>query len=263
MSGLIKTHQENLALTNNWLMDCQHGKVKGWTARSEYGVNPSVGTSLEDIWSAGATRTWLTAAATMEAISDSANDTAAGTGARTIVIEGLDANWDEVSETVTMAGTSASTATTATFIRVNRAYVATVGTYGLSNIGNITIRVSSAGSTQGYILATEGATGNVCISVADGKEIDIHELHISSDSTKEVDFRVQVRENADDSTVPCSPWKTKAFYARLVGLTDISLLVPLRIPGKSDFRIQAVVPGTDTAYCTSEIKYSMHDTRFE
>ena len=55
MSGLIKTHEENLSLTNNWLMDCQHGKVKGWTARSEYGANPSVGTSLEDLWSGGAT----------------------------------------------------------------------------------------------------------------------------------------------------------------------------------------------------------------
>jgi len=39
----------------------------------------------------------------------------------------------------------------------------------------------------------------------------------------------------------------------------ISYLVPLRLPEKSYFRIQAVVQSTAT-YCCAEIKYSIHDT---
>lgn len=259
MSGLVRTHAKNVYLSNNWLMDAQHGWIKGWSAASKYGANPSVSTTFEDIWYAGATLTWMTAAATIEAISDSANDAAAGTCARTIKIEGLDANWDETSETITMNGTSATTATSASFIRINKAYVVTTGTYGGSNIGNITIRVSSAGSTQAYIAATEGGSDKIHLSVPRLKEVDIHEVHFSSDSSKETDFRIQIRENGNDVTVPYSPWITKAYYARQVGMTDISYLVPLRLPEKSDFRIQAVVQSTAT-YCCAEIKYSIHDT---
>lgn len=258
MSGLVRTNAKNVYLSNNWLMDAQHGWIKGWSAASKYGANPSVSTSFEDIWYAGGVLTWLTAAATIEAISDSANDAAAGTGARTIKIEGLDANWDEITETITMNGTSATTATSASFIRVNKAYVVTTGTYGGSNVGNITVRVSSAGSTQAYISATEGGSHKIHLSVPRLKIVNIHELHLMSDSSKETDFRVQVRENGDDVSSPYSPWITKSYYARQTGIVDISYLVPLQLPAKSDFRVQGIVQSTAT-YCGSEIKYSIHN----
>jgi hypothetical protein len=54
------------------------------------------------------------------------NDTAAGTGARTVVIEGLDADYVEITETVTLNGQSA-VLTAASFLRINYAYVATAG----------------------------------------------------------------------------------------------------------------------------------------
>ena len=73
----------------------------------------------------------------MTVSSSSANDTSAGTGARTIVVQGLDANYNEVSETVTMNGQTAVTMTAA-FLRVNYAYVATAGS-GNSAAGDIYI----------------------------------------------------------------------------------------------------------------------------
>lgn len=258
MSGLIKTPQENLPLSNNWLMDCQYGLIKGWSAAKKFGMFSAVTTSFTDIWPVATNITYLTAAATLEAISSNANDTAAGSGARTIVVEGLDENWDEVSETITMAGTSASTATTATFIRVNRAYVATVGAYGGTNAGNITIRVSSAGSTQAYILADYSQTLQIYYSVPRLKIIDIHEVHLVADVQKYIDCRFQVRENADDSTVPCSPWLTKASYVGINGLNDISYLVPMKVNGKSDLRVQGKV-ASSTAGISAEIVYSIRD----
>jgi hypothetical protein len=71
----------------------------------------------------------------MTVSSSSANDTSAGTGARTIVVQGLDANYNEVSETVTMNGQTAVTMTNA-LLRVNYVYVATAGS-GNSAAGDI------------------------------------------------------------------------------------------------------------------------------
>jgi hypothetical protein len=73
----------------------------------------------------------------MTVSSTSADDTAAGTGARTVVVQGLDANYNEVTETVTMNGQTAVTMS-ASLLRVNYAYVATAGS-GNSAAGDIYI----------------------------------------------------------------------------------------------------------------------------
>jgi hypothetical protein len=81
--------------------------------------------------------TFPAAALQMTVSSTSANDTSSGTGARTVVIQGLDANYNEVTETVTLNGQTAVTMT-ASLLRVNYAYVATAGS-GDSAAGDIYI----------------------------------------------------------------------------------------------------------------------------
>lgn len=137
------------------------GLVPGWTAFRKFGMNPAINGSnvLEDMWPVGGQRVLPTSAGVATVVSDSAEDdldeaTPPGTGVYTIVVEGLDANFLEVSETVTMQGTTPVN-TTQTFRRINRAYCVDDGT-GLSNAGNITISVG--GNTQAYIEANEGQT---------------------------------------------------------------------------------------------------------
>jgi len=67
--------------------------------------------------------------------STSANDTSAGTGARTVILIGLDANYNTLLETVTLTG-QAPVDTNNTFLRVNDIIVTSVGSTG-SNEGNI------------------------------------------------------------------------------------------------------------------------------
>ena len=55
----------------------------------------------QDVWPYNGNHTWLTAASTLSVVSSSANDTAAGTGARTITLTGLDINLALIVETVT------------------------------------------------------------------------------------------------------------------------------------------------------------------
>jgi hypothetical protein len=71
----------------------------------------------------------------MKVSSSSADDTANGTGARTVYVEGLDANHEEISEIVTLNGQTA-VLTAQSFLHINNAYVATAGS-GLSAAGDI------------------------------------------------------------------------------------------------------------------------------
>lgn len=89
------------------------------------------------------------AAAIVEVVSSAAADAAAGTGARTIRVWGLDADWNEITEDITLNGTTAVQGTKL-FLRINTVAVLTAGT-GLTNAGNITIRDASAGTTRSYI----------------------------------------------------------------------------------------------------------------
>lgn len=95
----------------------------------KFGNNSDINGSLETIWSHGGLYAYPAAAIQMKVSSSSANDDATGTGARTIVVSGLDANYNEISETVELDGQT-EVLTTKTFIRVFRAFVATAGSGG-------------------------------------------------------------------------------------------------------------------------------------
>lgn len=106
------------------------------------GTNPDVdsGSVPEDLWGGGGLYTGFPSAAEpVRVSSSSANDTSAGSGARTIVLNGLDASGNFLAETVTLNGTT-PVVSVASFLRLNRAYVATSGNSNLNtNEGVITI----------------------------------------------------------------------------------------------------------------------------
>lgn len=92
-------------------------------------------------------------AAAVKVVSGSANDDGdpAGTGARTVKVWGLDANFRETSEDVTMNGTTAVTTTTL-FTRIFGAKVLTVGSGG-TNAGAITVTNAAGSATHATIAA--------------------------------------------------------------------------------------------------------------
>jgi hypothetical protein len=101
----------------------------------KFGTNSNVGNSVETIWQQGGLYSYPPSASTMTVSSSDVNDTSAGTGARTVLISGLDASYNEASETIILNGQTAVT-TVNSYIRVNRAIVLTAGSGG-ANAGNI------------------------------------------------------------------------------------------------------------------------------
>jgi len=105
------------------------GQVDGHTAIFVSGYNTSVGTSYETIWSESTVYAYPASASVMEISSSSASDTAAGTGARTVTIYGLDGNYNQINETVSLNGQTAVN-TTNSFLRVLHMMVNTAGSGG-------------------------------------------------------------------------------------------------------------------------------------
>jgi hypothetical protein len=111
------------------------GQIVGHRSVTIFGFNPDVDTAEVSVWPLQSLITRPATALQMRVSSTNINDTAAGTGARTIVIEGLDGDYNEVTETVTLNGQT-FVSTTASFLRINYMYVATAGS-SLSAAGDI------------------------------------------------------------------------------------------------------------------------------
>lgn len=111
------------------------GQIQGHQGIIIFGYNPDVDTSEESIWPDGGTVPHPTVASVLKISSSDANDASAGTGARTVIISGLNGDYDTVTETVTLNGQT-SVNTTNSYLYVNSFYVATVGSGG-ANAGVI------------------------------------------------------------------------------------------------------------------------------
>lgn len=110
----------------------------------------------EDIWYEGGTLSYLSSAETLNVVSASTDDTLAGTGARYILINGLDNDYNMVSETIVTNGTT-NVETSNEYLRVYRCRVVGAGS-GEKNAGKITFTASSAGTVQAAISAGDSIT---------------------------------------------------------------------------------------------------------
>jgi hypothetical protein len=116
------------------------GSVVGDASIYKFGFNQEVQDSEETVWEVGGLYTYPTSAIPMTVTSSAA---ATDNGVQ-ITVQGLDANYDEQSVTVTLAGAGTFT-TTETFLRVFRAFVSG----SQEPTGSITI--SNGGTTYAYV----------------------------------------------------------------------------------------------------------------
>lgn len=144
------------------------GNIAGYTIDTKFGRNSDIDTGSvpEDIWEGGGLYTGQPDGFTPElvtVVSDDANDTSAGTGARTVRIYGLktSSSTEYESEDITLNGTTLVDSVNSWW-RVVRCYVLTAGS-GAENAGIISIasKVTTAnifarvpaGTNQSQILA--------------------------------------------------------------------------------------------------------------
>ncbi|MDT8337329.1 MAG: hypothetical protein RQ856_05835 [Candidatus Izemoplasmatales bacterium] len=253
----VKTDLGGLLRVNsfNYLYGIAEGDILGHTALLKFGTRTSVAANTPSIiWEGtNANYTYLTSAEQLQVTSSSAQDGVGGTGFLTMTLIGLDANFLEITETVTMNGLTQVT-TTNSFIRIYRAYGATSGT-SLTNVGNITI-TNNAGTNQlVYIPAGDGQTLMTMWTVPAGKVAYLLSGSFSSDTSKGARVTFRTRLN-DGGTL--YPWLTKYRAYVTGGNNQFPFQIPFKIPAKTDIEVRVLTPvatGNSTAGATFELWY--------
>jgi hypothetical protein len=133
------------------------GQIPGHRVVQVFGYNGDVDQTEESVWPNGGVVPHPVAASVLKISSSSASDTAAGTGARTVYIGGVDGDFDEVGETVTLNGQTAVN-TINSYKYVNYLYVATAGT-GAKNAGDINVGTGTVTSGVPAVLYDMIAVG--------------------------------------------------------------------------------------------------------
>ena len=115
----------------------------------QHGYNGAINTtSAEDLWTQGGAWAAPVAAVVHHIASASASDSAGQLGATSVQVYGLDTNFDQINEVVTLAGTTDVTTTNA-YSRLTRMIVRSCsdGSAGQANVGAITATSSDAAGT--------------------------------------------------------------------------------------------------------------------
>jgi hypothetical protein len=215
------------------------GQISYHESFCQFGINTAVGTSNETVWIGSNTYTFPSSASVLKISSSSASDTSAGTGARTVQIQGLDANYEAVSEAVSLNGQTAVN-TTNSYLRVNKMIVLTAGSGGTSvgNIyagtGDVTDGVPAVVVNQTGVLANETESG--FYSVPAGHTAFINMWTMSSGNTTPDEwtrFTLRVRPFGGVFGIKAQ------YHIAASGIYECKAAYPLPIPEKADLDILA------------------------
>lgn len=191
----------------DFLLEVNKGLVPGHSLIHKFGQNLVATTIEQDVWGQGGVMSFLQAAETMDVVSsDTINDISTGDNARTVTIIGLDANFNEISEDITLLATAVTT--TQEFIRVYRMYVTGTGTYGATNAGNITATATTEGTVQCNISIDDGQSGTTHLTIPAGYTGYLFRVSITVDSNQACDFHLIKREGADVVAAPFTPYRS-------------------------------------------------------
>jgi len=226
----------------------QQGKVPGYSMVNKFGYNPTIGSgSFQTIWETGNNYSWQSTAVTVDVVSDNVNDDVAGTGARTLRIQGLDGSYNFAEETVDMDGTTTVT-TTQTFLRVFRMSVETAGSSG-NNEGTITVTYTGGSDVAATISAGNGQTLMALYTIPAGYTGYLLSMNISSGKDQEMNFKFIQRDNS----VANAAFQTKQFLDVRGGQTTVIFNAINVIPEKSDIYVSGKGSSTSSASASFDL----------
>jgi hypothetical protein len=206
------------------------GRLDSWQHVHKFGSNPSIATAEESIWSGGGLYPWPTGAVTLIIQSDDTGD------AGTVEIQGLDGNYNELTETVTLPGGSPNTVTTAnTFLRVYR------------------MRFTGAADNAGTIIANHTATNIAQIDPGRNQTLMAVYTVPAGSYAWLLNYTVSVGKN-DDALVELYTRKQGELFRiqSEVGVYQSSFTkkfpVPLKLAPKTDIDFRAITTNSGSGH---------------
>jgi hypothetical protein len=223
------------------------GRMPGITHIHKFGRSSLVGVTESVIWDHGGSYTFLEAAEYISVVSDDADDNPLSTGAHTIMVFGLDDNYDVISEILTLDGLT-PVITVNKYLRFNRMFIALSGTNSPiadANIGTITATSVTTAAIQAKILPRNGQTLMLVWTVPRAHSARIVTLQGSAGDGKAALIKFKAR----NSPPPEGAFSIKYILDLFQGNFFYALRASSVYPEKTDFVVTASdgAPAIDVA----------------
>jgi len=204
----------------------------------KFGENDDLDTALETVWDVGGLYPWnaFSAATLLDVVSDEVEDVFSGTGARVAELQGLDANFNKVTENVNLSGTIA-VSTTLQFRRLFRIKVLSAGTQG-SNEGTVTASHPD-GTTLAQVSATKNQTLMALWTVPSGKTMYMVDVYFNGGvAQRTIHAELYIRS-------PNQVFQLKRHFKLYESSIIYTFPFPLVVSSTSDIEIRAESSGVN------------------
>jgi hypothetical protein len=210
--------------TEPFELQVARGQVQRHRVVNFFGFNENVGTSFTTLWSQDSDYIVPPSASAMTLVSNSASDTAVS-----VLIEGLDADYNEIQEVLVTNGTTDVT-TANSYLRINKM----LQVIGFA-VGDITISVGA--SVYGRIAAGVGASQMSQYTVPNNSTFYLYRISgwsaTAIGSSKYISFRNHVETNGGNAT------NYNFADATFINTFEIIRQFPFKYDEKSTIKLQA------------------------
>ena len=229
--GIRDINNKLYVTSKPFIYDVVEGNVAGASPVKRFGHNTDIGAGWETLYHLNQLYVYLPVAQRLKVISSSANDTPGNTGARTLFLQGLDANYNDINETITLNGNVGHVETNETYLRLFTAYVVTAGV-AEGNVGDILIKDNAEVVTIDEIHAGEGQTHTAIWTVPAGYTAYINRVFFSEATNKGIEFALWRRKDG--------VWRMMRSWVELQEVSSLHLDSPFRILEKTDLELRAM-----------------------
>jgi len=217
-------------------VDVARSQVKDAKFINKFGYNSAVGSvTWETVWDGNNDYTYIETAGTAQATS---SNSAADDGG-TILVSGLDSNYKEITETLTIGGAAG----TKQFYRVHRAQLVTANT-GRENVGSITVTVDT--KSAAIISPNLGQTLMSVYTVPRGYKGYV--LQIDTGCAKDLEHQIRLAVKVNGGV-----WNTKSYFTQRGGFNALQFVIPIEIEPESDMEIKAISSATGSVSAGYEL----------
>ena len=205
------------------------GATTGYNYINKFGYRENVGgtDAYHTVTSQGA-YTFPTSASTAAVSSSNTGEDNGGT----VLVIGLDADYNEIEETITIGQTGITT-----FFRVNRARMVEAGSGNNVNEGNISITVG--GETAGYIPAEFGQTNQAVYTIPAGHNGYVFQIDGGVDEKEKPQH---LRLMAIDNTVTNPSRRSIMYFVFETSYAQHNQTVPIEVTEKTDLILEMSSP---------------------
>ena len=217
----------NLSPTGHTLFDIARGMMAEATPVNIFGTNPDVGhVNFETVWEYGGKYVYPSQPLVMTVASSNSGDTGIP-----VLINGLDADYNQISETIILNATNATTPVTGTkeFLRINSSVILSG-----SNLGNISVTNSSV--VYSYITIGSGLS-QACIYTVPAK-CSLYLFRIDANSATANGQKYLTLRNETVTSTGRVLHVAKVTFAE--SSVSYDRQVPFRIDEKTDFQFECV-----------------------